>query len=160
MNRTGFADGKLSPIIYFEAPNGWVELAPKEKGDQDYYARKFFQLKYEPKGWQWREAGTLAECHALEKRLIEQETKRAGHMADVTAWESEQVRRKVQQNLYSRLLSADATDFEKEFIRLWFKLRDDKRAQYENRLREHNWHLRMLHYDSTSKPEDQIPGLL
>ena len=155
-DRTGFANGTLNPIIYFKRfSDGYVILAPHERGHGPEVARMLFDTRYH-KEWEWCEAGTLAEAQRLEKQLIEQGLRERDHMASVVGAEREQIKRQTHSNLYQRLCSSATSEWEKQFIRAWLMLDESKRDKYSQRLKEHNEYLWALQMDSSKKPEDYV----
>ena len=158
-DRTGRKRGSLDPVITFEAPNGYLILAPQQIGEGLNLARRVFAEKYEPQGWRWREwgEGGLQEVAELEKRLIRQENERDGAMAAKSSQEREVHRRQIQESLKRRMVSPDTSAFEKEFIDLYLNLRDDaKRDKYAQALKDRNYFLWALNMDQGTKVEDRM----
>lgn len=153
--RTGFAHGRLKPAIYFERSDGFVILAPAEKGRDDY-ARMVYETKYGPAGWQWREADTLPDVDRLEKRLIEQEEARIMKMVTLNAMARDEIRTHVRARLVENMHSPHATQFERQFIDAYLKLHDNRRDKYRDRLLHHNLGLMARNYDSGTKVEDLL----
>lgn len=153
--RTGFAHGRLKAAIYFERSDGFVVLAPAEKGRDDY-ARMVYETKYGPAGWQWREADTLADVDRLNKRLVEQEESRIGRMIGLNAQCREQIREHVRTKLVENMHSDRASNFEREFIACYLQLHDARKDKYRERLLHHNLGLMALGYDSGKKVEDLL----
>lgn len=118
-DRTGRARGSLDPVIYFENSSGYVILAPIQIGEGSALARKIYEERYRPQGWEWREAGAngLHEVDALQKRLVDQELQRNTAMADKSSYERDIVRRQVADSLRQRMISAGTSEFERDFIR-------------------------------------------
>lgn len=109
------------------------------------------------RGWEWREAGTLAEVDRLQKRLVDQENVRANHMAYTVGDRSRAIKDAVADNLRQRMCSSSTSAFERDFIGLYLKLREDKRDKYRDRLTEHNWYLWAREQNSNTKFEDRMP---
>lgn len=156
MSETGFARGSLSPVIFFERKDGFCILPPIEVGHGVELAR---QLHADPRyrDWEWREAGTLSEVDRLQKRLVDQESKRSEHMAQAVGDRSRAITDAVADNLRQRMCSSATSVFEREFIGLYLKLRDEKRGKYRQRLEEHNWFMWAREMDSKTKFEDRMP---
>ena len=155
-DRTGIARGSLSPAIYFERSDGYVILAPGEKGNREF-ARMAYDLKYSREGWQWREAGTLHDVDRLQQKLADQEMRRMEQMACVNQQVREEVMRQTGAALRNVMVSAGTSDFEKEFIRLYLDMRNEKRDKYRQELMNHNYFIAARELDSSTKIEDLMP---
>lgn len=130
----------MEPVIYFRRKDGRIFLAPYSE-----FAT--------PPGCDREYADTLYKVHELEKRLVDQEREQ---------WEKEALteaaimgRRidEVRDRLYQRMCSSSTDQYEKDFIREWLKLRDEKkRNKYAAFLGHRNAYLHALHYDT---PKDR-----
>lgn len=118
-------------------------------------ARQMHQQKYSD--WEWREAGTLADVDRLQKRLVDQENRRSNHMAQTVGDRSRAITDAVADNLRQRMCSSATSAFEREFIGLYLKLREDKRETYRQRLTEAQWFMWAREMDSKTKFEDRMP---
>ena len=159
MSETGRQAGTLDPVIYFENSSGYVILAPQEVGQGTALARKIYEERYRPKGWEWREAGAngLHEVDALQKRLIDQEVSRDNMMADKSSYERDLVRREIAERLRSRMTSAATSEFERDFIRYYLELREDsKRDKYRETLKQRNYYLWAREQDSSTQVDDRM----
>lgn len=114
------AMGTLTPIIYFVNRDGNISLPPVSDCPT-------------PRGYERREAGTLAEVDALQSRLQDQERRQLEeeHMLDEARWGA--VRQRVSDNLRQRMVSADTSPYERDFISAYLELREEKRAKYQQR---------------------------
>lgn len=155
MDRTGMAMGNLRPVIYFEAPNGYVVLPPIEEGKGEALARKIFSERYH--GWEWREAGTWSDVTKLQKRLQDQAWAEANQQRQVSLDAYDAVKRETASNLRQRMASSDCTPFERGFIESWLRLSDEKRKVYEQRFLERNFYLWSCEQDSSRKVEELMP---
>jgi len=133
------APGQIEPVVYFRNADGRLILAA-------------YTAQPTPDGWMRCEAGTLPEARALERRLQEQdhiEAEREGIRDQLsTAYRRQAIRDK----FYARIKSSDASEYEKEYLRLYIQLSDDKLAQYEQRWLERTTYLHALHFDT---PKDR-----
>lgn len=154
-DRTGFACGSLKPAIYFERKDGYVILAPAEKGRDDL-ARMVYEKRYGPLGWEWREARNLGELDRLEKRLIAQEEREAAKMIAANSQVRDWVRQAVASALRQQMVSSSSTPFEREFIACYLKMREEKRDKFRDALTHHNLGIMARNYDSSKKVEDII----
>src|SRR5271157_4883436 len=135
--KTGFAQGSLKPAIYFERKDGYIILAPAEKGRDDL-ARMVYEKRYGPLGWEWREARNLTELDKLEKRLIAQEEREAAKMIEANSTVRDMVRKAVASALRQQMVASDTTPYEREFIATYLELREQKRDKYRDSLTHHN----------------------
>ncbi len=156
--RTGFCRGTLNPVIYFERRDGFCILAPQEVGQDLSLARRAYDERYRPQGWEWREAGTLAEVDRLQRRLVEQEEARLRQMADRVGFYRERALAQTAADLRARMCSAATSAYERDFIAAYLQLRTDKRDKYRDRLMEHNFYLWAREMDAGTKVEDRMPS--
>lgn len=121
--------GTLSPVVYFvnhrdpRHPEGYLMPAP-------------YSSMSTPEGYSRHEACTLREVDALQRRLYEQayREREAALEKDDAQWRARLER--VNDSLYASLASSSTSEYEKEFIRLYLRLRDDKRERYRQRFME------------------------
>jgi hypothetical protein len=140
-DRTGRALGTLEPVIYFQKADGYVILPPEEIGKRGV-ARMLYERKYRDEGWEWREAGTLAEVDKLQSRLVDPER----------VWQT------TGGNLRQRITSATCTPFEREFIGHYLQLRESRRERYRQRWLEHVSYLWAREMDSTTTIDERMKG--
>lgn len=158
-DHTGRARGSLEPVICFESPSGYLILAPQQIGEGTALAKKIYEERYHPQGWQWREFGQngLHEIDALQKRLVGQELERNGQMLEVHGARREQVRSDIASSLRARMVSAGTSAFERDFIHYYLELREDsKRDKYRQALEHHNYYLWAREQDAKTKVEDRM----
>lgn len=126
--------GCIEPVIYFRYPNGHLTLAPYS----DFPT---------PEGAIREGADTLADVDRLEAILQRQER---------DTWEKEAERdeallaerRRALRDRFSQRLASSATDeWEKEFLRLYMKLDDSKKANFRQRFLERSMYLHARHND-------------
>ena len=133
--------GTLSPIIYFTNHKdpahreGYLMLAP-------------YSSMPTPAGWSREEAGTLRECYALQRRLQEQEAedwKREG------ARDIEMLREKFKQTrdrMLTRMASSSTSEYDKEFMRCYLQLQEEKLAKHERNFEHRNAYIHSLEQDA------------
>ena len=158
-DRTGMARGSLRPVIYFEAPNGYIILAPEEIGHGQEAARMMYEQRYKGLGWQWKESGTsLSDVTKLQKRLREQEYRecqeRGGKMME--AYDAS--RKKTTDELRRRMTSAACGAWERDFIEAYLQLNEEKRSKYEAIWEQRQAYLWSLEQDANTKVEDRMPS--
>lgn len=155
-DRTGIARGSLRPVIYFINAAGNILLPPEEIGNPGY-ARMVYEKRYKDQGYEWREAGTLAEVDTLQNRLIEQETRRNTAMADEVGKKREECFKRTGETLRARMISADTSEYERDFIRAYLQLRNEKRDKYRDALTHRNYYIYAREQDEAKKVEDLMP---
>ena len=155
-DRTGRAMGTLDPVIYFENSSGHILLAPQEVGQGTQLPRRLYEQRYKHQGYEWREADTLDKIVKLQKRLVEQETAILRHQGQVDEEKRRRVHAETASNLRQRMSSSSCDPWERDFIREWLKLTEEKQKQYTQRFTERNMYLQALEFDSSHKIEDRM----
>jgi hypothetical protein len=121
--------GCVAPVIYFRYPNGHLTLAP-------------FSDCPTPDGAIKEEADTLVAIDKLVDILRRQEYESSeremrNDMNLVAAKDKE-----IRDRIYQRITSGSTSEYEKEFLRLYMQLRDErKRVTYRQRYMEAQWYL-------------------
>jgi hypothetical protein len=136
--------GTLTPIVYFvnssggerdpRHPAGYVMLAP-------------YSECRTPHGYLRETAGTLPEARALNERLVAQERESWEREAASNHRLVEAKREEVRERLYTRMCSSATSEYDREFIRLYLQLREDKQRKYDQRWTERNAYLWALEND-------------
>jgi len=171
-DKTGFAPGTLSPVIYFHnrrkntisdgkvivhLSHGHFVLPPVEMGQGPGLARMIWERRYKEQGYEWCEASTLSDVDELQSRLIEQESRileAQGQMLDNVR---EASRKATASNLRQRMVSSSCGPFEREFIQLWLSMDEEKRKKYTQRFTERNMFLWAAAMDSgNNRVEDRM----
>jgi glucan phosphorylase len=121
--------GCVAAVIYFRYPNGHLVLAP-------------FSDCPTPDGAIKEEADTLTQIDKLVDQLRKQEyetSQREMHY-DQSLMASKD--KEIRDRIYQRISSSATTEYEKEFLRLYMQLRDErKREMYRQRFMEAQWYL-------------------
>jgi hypothetical protein len=148
------ARGSLRPVIYFErGSDKYVILPPAEEGGGVEMARMCYEQRYRHE-WAWREAGTLNEVDALQKRLAAQGCQEAEKRVRINSGVREQIYRETGANLRSRMVSESTSPWERDFIKAYLALREDKRDKYRDALLHHNYYIYAREQDAGRKVED------
>lgn len=160
-DRTGYACGTLSPIFYLERSDGYVILPVYDAGCPEQ-AKRVYEERYKnhrTEKWEWKATdGTLSAVDALQKRLEAQELRRDSGMLASHTMMREQVRSHVASNLRQRMCSSSTTPYEREFIELYLRLREDPlRDKYRQSLEHREYFLWARELDSGTKVEDRAP---
>jgi len=156
-DRTGRALGTLEPVIFFQKADGYVILPPEEIGKRGV-ARMLYERKYRDEGWEWREAGTLAEVDRLQTRLVDQEMRESQDRADQDDMRRERRWQAMGDRLRQRMTSVVCTPFEREFIGHYLQLRESRRERYRQRWLEHVSYLWAREMDSGTDVSDRMKG--
>lgn len=155
-DRTGIANGTLRPCIYFSRiPDMYVILAPMDYERGIELARMVYELRYK-QNWVWCEATTLAEIDRLQKRLIAQEARATSEKVELNAIRRDRIFKQTGDALRQQMVSVGTTEFEKEFIRKYFALRE-KRDRYRDTLEHHNNFIWSRENDESKNLEDALP---
>lgn len=140
------APGKIEPVVYFvcgdpnvtnpRRPRGFILIAPyTDCPVPDGYSREF--------------AETLAEVDRLETILVRQLREDFEREAQLEESLFSQQRQQIVDDLRARMTSADCDEWEKEFIRLYLQLKDErKRENYRQRYFERTAYLWARHNDT------------
>jgi hypothetical protein len=101
-----------------------------------------------PEGYRAEYADTLPAVRQLEKILQRQE-----HRANELEWQRDRAagaagRQRVRDRLMSRLASSSTSEFDKDFIRAYLQVREDKAAKHEQRFTERHAYLTALNFDT------------
>ncbi len=108
-------------LRWFEARDGRIYLPPDDETPC-------------PKHCIEREANTLPEVDALQKRLQQETYEKCQRelMRDEDAFAA--ARQQTYDSLYTRMLSSATSEYEKEFLKYYLQVhRDEKRAEYQRR---------------------------
>ena len=157
MDRTGFALGNLSPIIFFENSAGHVILAAYDAGRPEQ-ARMMWEQRFKPQGYEWRETRNLQDVDALQRRLVDQEMKEASLRDGQDDYHRERVFRATGDSLRQKMQSSSCTPFERDFIGHYLAMRETKRGLYRQRWSEAQNYLWAREMDSKARVEDRMKG--
>jgi hypothetical protein len=155
-DRTGFARGRVNPVIYFKDRKGTCILAPEQIGQGLALAHQIYEQRYKHEGWEWCEADTWDRVVALQEKLIEQEKDSAESTRERAMFNYDAAKAKTAASLRTRMASGDCTPYERDFIQLWFQLSPEKRKKYEQRFHEHQSYLWSVEMDAGTKVEDRM----
>lgn len=130
------AAGTLSPVIFY-CNHGQV-AGSKSEQDIGYISLAPYSDHPTPPGHSRHEAGTLTQVDELQKRLQEQEHRRLEKELQFDHEHMEEGRKRIAENLRAKMVSSSTSAYEREFIELWLKLRDEKRRErHKQRLTEY-----------------------
>lgn len=112
--------GYLDPIVYFVNREGTIQLPPTSDIPT-------------PRGFDRREADTLAAVDDLQRRLQDQESREweLGMQKDDAALAAS--REAIRSRLTQRMISSSTTPYERDFIQSYLQVREDRRAHYRSR---------------------------
>jgi len=127
--------GCVPAVIYWKHRDGHLTLAP-------------FSDAPTPDDCIRYEADTLAEIDRIEKILQQQEQQVLDreHAYDEALYEPH--RQAIRDRIYARITSSATTEYEKEFLKLYLELRDErKKALYRQRFHEWQGYMYARHFD-------------
>lgn len=134
--------GTIEPIVYFRYPSGHLTLAPYSSFPTPSDAIR-------------EEADTLSKVDALLIVLQRQEHERGEQELQAEEDRFAPARASLRDRIYARISSGATTEYEKEFLRLYLQLRDDrKRTMYQQRLLEYQMYLYARDNDLGSRRAD------
>jgi len=150
MSVHNYSIGQLNPVVYFENNRGEISLPPST---DDALRIKDQMLK---RGWVLKEADTLAKVDVLQKRLQDIEYRRSQKELEHEEVSFGSARKRIRENLYSRMVSSSTSEYEKEFIRCYLQLSEHKRAEYQKRFTADISYLNMRENDNTNHIKDLV----
>ena len=135
--------GCVAPVIFFRYPNGHLTLAP-------------FSDCPTPDGAIKEEADTLPAIDKLvdilRKQEYESSEREMCNDMNLAATKDKEIRDRI----YQRMTSGSTSEYEKEFLRLYLSLRDErKRVTYRQRFMEQQWYLAAREQDLGDRPADR-----
>lgn len=148
--------GTLDPVLYFESASGHIVLPPVDIKEGIALTRRIYEERYRPRGYEWREAGTLSDVQRLQKRLIDQESKILQGQGQADEDRRRRKHAEINSNLRQRMASSACSPYEREFIGLWLDQREDKQREFTQRFTERNMYLQALEFNSNHKIEDRM----
>jgi hypothetical protein len=158
-DRTGMANGTLTPVVYFvRRTDMFAILAPAEVGGGMELARMVYDRRYK-RDWLWCEATTLQEVDKLQKRLANQEIFEAEKKIAVNSAVRERVYKATGDQLRQRMCSSSTSAWERDFIKAYLQLREDKRDKYRQSLEHRNMFILAREMDSGKSIEEMCPLL-
>jgi len=103
-----------------------------------------------------REANTLPELDRLQARLTD-----AARHRDQTQWQADSdrmaaARRSVYDRIMARIQSSSTTEYEKDFLREYLKLREERRAKYHSRFLCDRVYLEAREFDRPRDPAELL----
>jgi len=135
--------GCIEPVIYFRYPDGHLTLAP------------YSDFPTPPNAIR-EGAETLAQVDRLERVLQQQELDRGEREMQHDSEMIESASARIRDSLYARMTSGSTTEWEKEFLRLYLQLRDErKREKYRQRYLEYSMYLSARHNDIGKRSADK-----
>ena len=138
--------GTLTPVVYFvnhrdpRHAEGHILIAP-------------YTGFPAPEGYSTEYADTLAAVDKLQKRLQEQ-TRREFAAEQRALYGDGAVRDAIHERLLARLVSSETSEHDKDFIRAWLKVREDKRDYFARQFECRNSYLYAREMDLGSRHAD------
>jgi hypothetical protein len=133
-------------LYYFRNAAGDIQLPPN---NECYFT-------FCPPGYDRFEANTLEEVDRLQKELQELTYRRQQRELehDDATWAA--ARQSVIDSLHRTLASSATTNYEREFIRSYIQLREEKREKYRQRFTCDRAFLEMREMDRPRNPEETL----
>ena len=130
-------------LVYFESKDGTISLPPEDSTPC-------------PPGYDRREANTLAEVDRLQSRLQRATYERCQRelMRDEQA--CAESRERVRASITARIASSATTEYEKEFLRYYIQLREEKRQAYQKKFSCDVAYLEMRENDRPRNAEELL----
>lgn len=149
--------GTLTPVIYTECAAGHIVLLPYSDcptpSGCEYLAPVTSQrcgLAVHREG-----ADTLAKIGKLERRLTAQENSKLEAEAVADHNMRGAALQRVRDNLLQKLYSSATPEAERDFIREWLKLSDERRARHEAKYAAYSVYVHAAHYDLGNRRADE-----
>jgi hypothetical protein len=130
-------------LIFFEDRGGNISLPPSDDTPC-------------PPGYDKREANTLAEVDRLQKRLQQATYERCQRELQRDEEAFAESRERVRSSLAARIASSATTEYEKEFLRGYIQLREERREKYRQRFACDRAYLEMRENDRPRNAEELL----
>ena len=148
--------GTLTPVIYFLCAEGHAVLAPYS--DYDTSACEYLHpstglrcgLPCHREG-----ADSLPAIDKLQAKLTRQENAKFAFEKALDEAQIEAGRRRVTESLKARLYSAVTPEAEKDFIRAYLELREEKRARHHAKWEAYNVYIHAREHDIGNRRPDE-----
>jgi len=157
-DKTGYAFRRLRPVIYLENSSGHLLLLPEEIGKGTELARKIYEERYRAQGYEWCEAGTLDDVDKLQQRLAAQERAILQQQADRVGNVNAAAHKRTASSLYNRLTSAGVSQMEKDMIRAWLDLQNDKKCKWQGAVEQTDMYIWAREQDAGTQVADRMMG--
>ena len=131
-------------VVYFENAQGKISLPPTLDTPT-------------PPGYERRECQSISQVRELERRMAQEARDRRD-----AEWEHEQeswteARRDIRRRIMTSIESSSTSQYEKDFLRSWCQLRDEKRRDHYQRIFEQREaYFEALHYDKPRNAEEVL----
>ena len=171
-DRTGRALGTLDPVIYFrnrnlktywpdkitkvDLPKGHYMLPPVEVGRGPELARMLYEKRYKDQGYEWCEAGTLSAVDELQDILTDQEERILRSRGERMEMIRDAARSQTRSDLRQRMISADCSPYERDFITLYLQMDDEKKKKWREHFMVRNHYIWAREMGSQTRVEDRM----
>jgi hypothetical protein len=131
-------------VVYFENSSGVISLPPTSDTPT-------------PSGYIRKEANTIYEVAALEKRMQRDSVDRAEQECERDEALFMEKRREIRRKIMARMESVDTDLQTKEFLRGWCQLRDETRRQkYADIIHQRLSYFELLNFDKPRNAEELL----
>lgn len=131
-------------LYFYEDRHGDIQLPPTDE--------VYFTIC--PPGYERREANTLTEVDALQKKMQAATYRRSQSQLEHDEAVFAASRKAVIDSLHARLASSCTTQYERDFIHAYIQLREEKRAAYRQRFTCDTAYLEMRENDHPRNAEE------
>lgn len=131
-------------VVYFERSDGTIFIPPDHTTPT-------------PDGMIRRECQSISEVHALERRMQQEARDRAEQEAEGELARTLERQRQIRRHIMTSIESSSTSQYDKDFLRAWCQLRDDKRREHYKRLfQQREAYFESLHYDKPRNAEEVL----
>lgn len=126
------AIGSLRPVYYFKDSSGHILLPPDDE------TIPYLKERLKHRGYDLFEADTLNKIDRLQKELQDQEYRKGQAALEREETRMAVARRTARERLLAKLVSSHTTNYEKDFIRNYLMLADDKKDKWRKHYSTYN----------------------
>lgn len=147
--------GTLQPVLYFEHHiTGEISIPPTDETANEIKSRM------EHRGYNMKEACTLREIDALQKRIQEYEYKLGMRQLERDDQLYSTVRRSVRQRLIDRMVASTTHPWERDFIKNYLMIHDEKREHWRKQFELHrDCYFSLREYDNLNHIKEQVESV-
>lgn len=151
------AFGTLSPVIYTRCRDGHHVLLPYSDMPTPPGCEFQRPITHERCGKPVEREGadSLPAIDKLQAVLTKQENEKLALERHFDMMQTMAGRERVRQSLYDRMISANTSEAEKEFIRIYLDVREEKRAKYHSKFAEYSVYIHARENDLGKRRADE-----
>lgn len=134
------AVGTFSPVIYFESPTGEISLPGTDEENQRGQ-----------NGWIRKEANTLKAVDELQRRMEDNDRRDLREKLNRDEFMFQEKRKKTRESLLRTLTKRTTSPYEKEFLREYLNLSDERKRKFYGRDKNINSFFLAREYDDAGQ---------